>query len=129
MLTGPCYASRIVEARDVDDDPVQVVAGFLRDGDRVLRIRASNAAATIAAVALLLRDLTGRRPQIYLPWPDRHPLTEFAGFVFFGVGEVALRTRMILHRAEPDAVRRPTVHVGRASSGGPEVGRCAAPPA
>ena len=88
------------------------VEGSVRDGSRVLRVRTADAATTVAAVALAARDQTGWLPQVFLPWTDNRPAAEFARFLVFGTGEVTLRTRKILRRAEPDAARRPTVHVG-----------------
>ena len=62
---------------------------------------------------LHIRDQTGQLPQIYFTWTDDHPLAQLIRFlVWGGVGEVPVRTREILWRAEPDPARRPKVHVG-----------------
>ena len=79
---------------------------------RILRTRGPSVPNAIAAVLLAIRDRTGKQPHIYFGWTEGNPLKYLARFILFGEGDVAPVTHEILRRAEPDARRRPAIHVG-----------------
>ncbi len=78
----------------------------------ILRAQGSSIPNTIAALLLHLRDRTGRQPHVYFGWTEGNPLKYLARFILFGEGDVAPVTHEVLRRAEPDASRRPAIHVG-----------------
>ncbi|MBC7631806.1 MAG: amino acid transporter [Flavobacterium sp.] len=88
------------------------VAGIERHGYRVLRVRSSVIANTIAALLIDIRDSTGTIPHAYFSWTEGNPLVNFMRFLFVGDGEIAPVTREVLREAEPDPERRPRIHVG-----------------
>ncbi len=88
------------------------VVGHDVDGHRVLRVHSAAIANTIAAVLLEIRDRYDVTPHVYFEWSEGNPLAHIVRFLFLGVGEVAPVTREVLREAEPDATRRPPVHVG-----------------
>ena len=79
---------------------------------RVLTLEAATVPNALAAVLLEIRDRTGRLPHIYFEWTEGNPLANVVRFLLFGAGEVAPVTREILREAEPNAKKRPHVHVG-----------------
>jgi amino acid transporter len=87
------------------------VQGHVMHGHyRVLTMESTNVPNALAALGLHVRDVTGRRPHIYVEWTEGNPVANLARFLFVGVGEVAPTTREVLRRAEPDIDRRPYVH-------------------
>ena len=88
------------------------VRGEERFGHRILTVRSSVVANTLAEVALAVRDRTGLVPHVYFRWTEGNPLANLLRFLFVGAGEVAPVTREVLREAEPDPARRPRVHVG-----------------
>jgi len=85
----------------------------LEVGDyQVLRTEAPAVANAIAAVALHIRDITGKVPHIYFQWSEGNPLQLALRFVLFGEGDIPPLTHEILRKAEPNLKRRPIVHVG-----------------
>ena len=88
------------------------VRGEERFGHRILTVRSSVVANTLAELALAVRDRTGLVPHVYFRWTEGNPLANLLRFLFVGAGEVAPVTREVLREAEPDPARRPRVHVG-----------------
>jgi hypothetical protein len=88
------------------------VIGLHQHGYQILRVNSAAVAQAIAAVSLQIRDRTGRVPRIDFLWPESPHAWQLLRFLCFGTGETAAVTREILHRAEPDAARRPIVHIG-----------------
>ncbi|WP_426512893.1 hypothetical protein ACPPVO_20970 [Dactylosporangium sp. McL0621] len=86
------------------------VNGEIRDGRRVLRTADRDVPAAVVGVLLAARDHTGVVPRLSCPWPERHLVAELAGLANPAVLSVP-RLRLMLRRAEPDAARRPVVHV------------------
>jgi hypothetical protein len=78
---------------------------------QVLRATGTAVPNAIAAVALRVRDLTNERPHLYFNWGERHPALYLVKYLLFGQGDTAPLTREILRRVEPDAEKRPAVHV------------------
>lgn len=99
----------VVDASEFESD--LVVEATVRDGFRVLSVRASSIPNAVAAVALHLRDHSDREVHLYFRWTEGSPFENFARFVLFGEGAVAPMTREVLREAEPDPHRRPWVHV------------------
>jgi hypothetical protein len=87
------------------------VVGEERFGHRILTVRSSAVANTIAELSLAVRDRTGLVPHVYFSWTEGNPVLKFLQFLFVGSGEVAPVTREVLREAESDPDRRPRVHV------------------
>jgi hypothetical protein len=104
----------LVEVAVVDASDFETalhVRGLERFGHRILTVRSSAVANTIAELLLVIRDRTGLVPHVYFTWTEGNPLRNLLRFLFVGTGEVAPVTREVLREAEPDSERRPHVHV------------------
>jgi hypothetical protein len=87
------------------------VRGEERWGHRVLTVRGSVVANTVAEVLLAARDRTGQVPHVYFSWTEGNPLLNLLKFLFIGAGEIAPVTREVLREAEHAPEHRPKVHV------------------
>jgi hypothetical protein len=87
------------------------IRGVMKFGYRVMQVTSGNVPATIAAVLLEIRNLTGVVPEIYFEWTEGNPLSNMFRFLITGKGEVAPVTREVLRETEPDPKSRPSVHV------------------
>ncbi len=87
------------------------VIGEERFGHRILTVRSSVIANTIAEVLLAVRDRTSLVPHVYFTWTEGNPFLNLLRFLFVGAGEVAPVTREVLREAEPNPEHRPRVHV------------------
>ncbi len=87
------------------------VVGVQVGEHRVLRAEGTAVPNGIAALLLYIRDLTGAKPHAYLSWGEGNPGLFLIKFILSGQGDIARLTREILRRAEPDAAKRPAVHV------------------
>ena len=88
------------------------VSGVRVDRHRVLRCVSPAIPNAIAALLLHLRDATGKIPHAYFGWTEGNPIAYLLKFLAFGEGDTAPVTREVLRQAEPDAARRPRIHVG-----------------
>ncbi|GAA3207229.1 APC family permease [Microbacterium terregens] len=88
-----------------------LVEGVEKHGYRVLTVNSANIPNTLAALLLQIRDQTGVIPGAYFEWTEGNPVSNMLKYLFVGSGEVAPVTREVLREAEPDAKRRPTIHV------------------
>jgi hypothetical protein len=79
---------------------------------RVLRCVSPAIPNAIAALLLHLRDVTGQIPHAYFGWTEGNPIAYLLKFLAFGEGDTAPVAREVLRQAEPDAARRPRIHVG-----------------
>jgi hypothetical protein len=82
------------------------------EGFRILWSQATAVPNTIAAILLYLRDFTGKEPHVYSGWAEGNPLQFLARFILLGEGDVAIMTREVLRKAEPDPDRRPAIPIG-----------------
>ena len=88
------------------------VSGKDVGGHHVLYTRSPAVPNAIAAILLDLRDRTDVPPHAYFGWTEGNPVTYLLRFLAFGEGDTAPVTREVLRQAEPNAERRPRIHVG-----------------
>ncbi|MGO4105640.1 amino acid transporter [Leifsonia sp. YAF41] len=97
------------DSSDFEED--LLVQGVAAHGYRVLRVTSGNVPNTIASVLLEIRDQTGIIPEIYFEWTEGNPISNMFKFLITGAGEIAPVTREVLRASEPNAKRRPSIHV------------------
>jgi hypothetical protein len=101
---------------DVDDasefEEVLEIRGVEVGGHKVMRGVSSVVPNAIAALLLHLRDTTGKTPHCYFGWTQGNPIVYLFRFLLFGEGDTAPIPHEVLREAEPDAGKRPAVHVG-----------------
>jgi hypothetical protein len=101
---------------DVDDpsefEDVLEVRGVEVGGHRVLHAQSSTVPNAIAAFLLHLRDMTDKEPHCYFGWTQGNPIAYLFSYLLFGEGDTAPVTHEILREVEPEAERRPIIHVG-----------------
>ena len=61
---------------------------------------------------LALRNATGIIPQAHFEWSEGNPLGHLFRYLILGRGDTAPVVREIIRQVEPDADRRPGIHVG-----------------
>jgi hypothetical protein len=109
--SGPIMFLEVHPSDSSDFEEDLVVHGVVKHGYRVLQVASGNVPNTIAAVLLEIRDLTGIVPEIYFEWTQGNPISNMFKFLVTGLGEIAPVTREVLRESEPNAKRRPHVHV------------------
>ena len=101
----------VVPSDSSDFEEELVVRGVEKFGYRVLEVTSNNVPGTAAAVLLEIRNVTDVIPEIYFEWTEGNPLNNMMKFLVTGKGEIAPVTREVLRETEPNAKRRPSVHV------------------
>lgn len=102
-----------VEVTDASDFSAPVEVAAVTVGRyRVLRATGTSIPNVLAAVLLDVRDRSAVPPHVYFEWSERAPGANALRFLLAGEGDIPPLTHEILRRAEPDAARRPQVHVG-----------------
>jgi hypothetical protein len=86
--------------------------GVIVGGHRVLRCTSPAIPNAIAGLLMDLRDRTDSIPHAYFGWTEGNPIAYLLKFLAFGEGDTAPVCREVLRKAEPDANRRPRIHVG-----------------
>jgi len=79
---------------------------------RILRATGSSVPNAIAAFLLHVRNLDTQVPHVYFEWSEGSPFGHLARYVLVGEGDIAPVCHEVLRQAEPDAERRPRIHVG-----------------
>ncbi|HET7474576.1 MAG TPA: amino acid transporter [Dermatophilaceae bacterium] len=101
---------------DIDDpsefSDVLQVRGVEVNGHRILRLASPAAPNAIAAVLLALRDATGVRPHCHFEWSEGSPLLHLLRYLILGQGDTPPVVREIIRKVEPQAAKRPAIHVG-----------------
>jgi hypothetical protein len=68
-------------------------------------------AHAIAAIALVM-SRESKPPALHFGWPENSILAASWSYLAFGEGNIPWKVRELIHRAEPDAAKRPRVIVG-----------------
>jgi hypothetical protein len=102
-----------VDVKDPSEfETVLEVKGVEVDDHRVLRAESSTVPNAIAALLLHLRDSTGHEPHCYFGWTQGNPIVYLFRYLLLGEGDTAPVTHEVLREVEPEAERRPLIHVG-----------------
>jgi hypothetical protein len=102
-----------VDVKDPSEfETVLEVKGVEIDEHRVLRAESSTVPNAIAALLLHLRDTTGKEPHCYFGWTQGNPIVYLFRYLLLGEGDTAPVTHEVLREVEPEAERRPLIHVG-----------------
>jgi hypothetical protein len=88
------------------------IQGVEIGGHRILRCTSPAIPNAIAGLLMDLRDRTDTIPHAYFGWTEGNPIAYLLKFLAFGEGDTAPVCREVLRKAEPDATRRPRIHVG-----------------
>ncbi|TDC39037.1 amino acid transporter [Micromonospora sp. KC213] len=79
---------------------------------RVLRASSPAVPNAIAAILFALRDATGVRPHAHFEWSEGNPVAHLLRYLILGRGDTPPVVREIIRKSEPEASRRPGIHVG-----------------
>ncbi|KRB47212.1 APC family permease [Terrabacter sp. Root181] len=102
-----------VQISDASDFATTVhVGSAVVGGHYILRATGPSVPNVLAAVLLDVRDRVSKPPHIYFEWSEKAPGQNVLRFLLAGEGDIPPLTHEIIRRAEPDADRRPQVHVG-----------------
>jgi hypothetical protein len=90
--------------------PIMEIAD--EDGRFIISVkRCTSIAHVIASIALELSRV-GKPPEIHFGWNNEDALAAAFGFFLFGEGNVPVRVRELILKAEPEPARQPHVFLG-----------------
>jgi hypothetical protein len=82
------------------------------DGRFIVSVTRCNSIAHVIASIALELSRVGKPPEIHFGWNDEDPLAAAIGFFLFGEGNVPVRVRELIRKAEREHDRQPNVFVG-----------------
>lgn len=82
------------------------------DGRFIISVKRCNSIAHVITSIALELSRVGKPPEIHFGWNDEDPLAAAIGFFLFGEGNVPVRVRELIRKAEPNHARQPNVFVG-----------------
>jgi hypothetical protein len=100
----------VKDASDFTEDELFVQC-VEEDGYHILRCSSAAVPNAIASILIDIRNKIGTVPHAFLYWTEGNPIFFALKYLFLGVGETGPVTREILREAEPNANRRPRIHV------------------
>jgi hypothetical protein len=102
-----------VQLDDPSDFFQQVDVEVTREGAQAI-IRLTGCASVAQAIAAVALEMSrySKPPHMHFGWPELDLLSASWSYLAFGEGNIPWKVRELIHRAEPDASKRPRVVMG-----------------